>query len=151
MAIDKAELLAALKSLNADELAAAGLTRTAPTATAAERPREHPFRASAATPDRVRRIVPRGDGTGDERWYQLEVGDYVAELHLVPGPGGEQATLHRYVRRHEPAVREYLLDGCEHYDSLVFPEMAGADEPSIWAQLERSAGGGRRSAEATGR
>lgn len=119
MPINKADLLAALKTLSHDELRAAGL-----------RPAHHPFAPAAYPFDRVKRTH------GSERWYQLVRGDEGVELHISQAG----TWLHRYARAEQVDDPDYLLHGfrgVEGAEPAAAPELADATDDDIWAALER--------------
>lgn len=123
MPIDPADLVAALRQLTDDQLAAVGLPR----------PSRNPFAVDQGV-DRVSHIVD------DERWYQLASGDRAVELYIR----ADVAVLHHYRRMATPARPAYLLDGFTAVDSVIddipAPVLAavraGRDD-QIWAALSR--------------
>ncbi len=119
MAIAKADLMAALKSLSRDERRDLGLMVA------------HPFAPRDATPDRVKHAV------GTERWYQLVRGDLAVELHISEQAG---AVIHRYARAEMVAEPDYLLHGfvgVDGADTVAAPDLAAATDDDIWALLDR--------------
>jgi hypothetical protein len=125
MPITKADLLDALGQLTADDAAKVGLVKTI----------DSPFRPPQSTPDRVKRV------DGAVRWYQLQVVDWIAELHT-----SELGTvIHRYRRQSSPPAPRYLLDGFVGVDTLDASDLTTANDPAIWIELARVApdGGGR--------
>lgn len=133
MPIDKKELLAALGQLTSDDLHTVGLQRAADV-----RELDHPLKPLASSPDRAKKAHDSDPGIGStgERWYQRQVGDVVAELHETTYPDGRTVVaVHRYRRTHTPVAPQYLLDGFEGSDVTLMSDLAGADEPTIWARL----------------
>jgi hypothetical protein len=121
MAVDKNDLLSTLGSLTDDELASIGLSKV--------KTIDSPFRAKSSSPDRVKKV------DADQRWYQLQVGSYVAELHISDG----ECVIHRYGRRFTPPASKYLLDGFEGIETLDASDLKDADDASIWSELARLA------------
>jgi len=139
MAISKRDLLAALSELAPEELAVAGLQRVV-TET------DHPLRPLDSAPGRAK--LERGPdadmGLEGERLYQLEVdgptGDMVIEFHETRYPHTTTVAVHRYRRIVTPVAPRFLLDGYEHVDTTLASDLAGANEPDVWARLADFAG-----------
>ncbi len=97
---------------------------------------------------------------GDERWYQLVIGNEAAELHV----DGGRATLHRYRRVSTPDTPAYLLDGFVATDSIEWEQvgepvtralraaqaagMTLTDDDRVWLALRDFIGPNRRARRA---